>query len=193
MLTEKQKIRIRAIEKEKIIANEEYESQIPKKKWKIIEDFINSSFGLWVLSTIVITVGWSSFLQYQVDLKKHEIVEERLNQEISKRLSFLKFEINSCAKAPTACNPVKIFKFIHQPRTGNSDYNSVFSEYQERGLISLMSEQYSVVPKDERTEIKLSLSKISQVVKKYENEKQTVKTDELIELLISLQKNGWLC
>jgi len=189
MLSEQQKNRIREIEKEKLIAKEEYECQTRKTKFALIKDFVNSSFGLWVLSTIIITVGWSSFLQYRVDIKKHEIVEERLNQEISNRLSILELHINNCLKKPTKCNPVNIFNFISQPTTGDNDYKSIFNEYQERGLISLMSEQHSVVTDEEKTEIISSLSNLSFVVKKYEKEKQTINNNELINLLKSLQEN----
>lgn len=190
MLTEEERSRIREIEQEKLIAQKEYKSKIKLSKWQSFKNFISSSFGLWVLSTILITVGWSSWLQYRVDLKEHEIREEKLNQEISHRLAFLKEYINHCTESPDTCKPVNIFKFIAQPTSADNSFNSIFSEFQERGLISLISEQHSVVPKSEKEEIKSSLVKISEIVKKYEDNKNTIKKASLIKLLESCKEDN---
>ena len=138
---EKEKIR-----KEEIFRQEvrtQIESTPPPTRSARAWKFLNSPFGLWVLSSIVVSglgllyAGWSS---HQAKVEANHTVERRLDVEIARRL--LKFEKDLKA---TVKNNYQYDWYATSLHNLKSSDNPVFSEFKLRSLSSLLLELELVV------------------------------------------------
>lgn len=107
------------------------------KLWK----FVNSAFGLWVLSSLVL--GGITFLYTLYTESAHEKIQksatiDRLDTEISKRIAELDYgimRVNETEEDKKEARLLKALKDLRHPQ------NPIFPEFNERPLSSLLFER----------------------------------------------------
>lgn len=134
-------------------------SEKPAKKSVTVWDFLNSTFGIWLLSSVVLT-GVVQMIQYTASsIKESEARNERKAQEESKRreiyerisievayristtLSRLRSAHINQPKANPAEQRVAINKSLDLLRLpANADHPSLYPEYQSYSGIALIAE-----------------------------------------------------
>lgn len=153
MLTEEQKSTIRAEElyRDQVIKeldDHRPEETRPTRFWK----FLNSSFGIWLLSTCVVGITTFTFTlisegQKGNAVRKHVI--ERLDTEIAARLHALDIEDYKVTSDS--------FLTLEVPKQSVFP-SGIFREYRDRSFRSLLYELHSLVTSDEKTQIKEAIS-----------------------------------
>ena len=112
--------------------------------WK----FVNSSFGLWLLSTAFISFGTWQYTQWS-DGRKKELERqerrERLDQEIESRFDLLGVGLPMTGlwadiTANQAASQEELLKVYDDLLSPPSAKTLLFAEYEKRGLLSLMKE-----------------------------------------------------
>jgi hypothetical protein len=178
MLTEEEKKRITMEE----IFREEVRKDLASKKQKSffrkLWVFLNTAFGLWFLSTIVIglaTFSYTALTQYDSDRLKQKESIKMLDIEITTRL--YNFEL-TIRKVFNASWDLAQYEGVRESRMefslaeldGHSaflpDKNSntnVFPGYKNRTFQSLLIELHGLVPDSEKTLIKQSLDSLSTI------------------------------
>ncbi len=141
----------------------------PKPTAEKIWALLNSSFGLWVLSSVVlawITKAYSTMESRKAENLKRSTTKQRLDTEIAIRLAMsldgLRLYEAAAKGQPTkpqniyidAYNSLENF-FIHNPNNPR-DY-SVYPEYRERTFRALILELRSVVESREIEDLKEAL------------------------------------
>lgn len=125
---------------------EENIKPISKPKWFI---FINSSFFIWFMSSIVIgfaTFGYSTWHEKYIYKKNQEEKIKRIDMEIVSRLEFFRQQRSAGLKTEEA--------ILVLERPGASKFPSgVFTDFHKRSLRSLLIELHSIVNKEEKKEI----------------------------------------
>jgi hypothetical protein len=138
------------IDFEKIRAEEVYrakvrgrlESRTPKQS-KILA-FLNTNFGLFLLSTVFISSfswGFNAWLTHERELKEAKKDQQKLGLEIMNRLRYLDelrkpFAYNERHAIETAISGFNARANVNPSWIPH--YSSVFPEYQERSLMSLV-------------------------------------------------------
>ena len=149
-------------ERTKIRLEEEYRYEVrnklqetPNKKVSTLWIFLNSSFGLWLLSAICITGLGGLYTQWQnaktEQFKKSELDHaeqlktqqtiERLDSEIGYRLSQIQVRLNTLAhSSPNSRKDgvIEVLNSVSQP-PGKS-YFAAYPEYSDYSLIALVAE-----------------------------------------------------
>jgi hypothetical protein len=147
MLTEPEKDKIRA---EEIFRNEVRSSLTEKLSplGKFMK-FLSSSLGLWILSTLFVTIGGYAFSEYkssaEANRKKEETIR-RLDSEISYRLTGFRNQ-------PPDVGIEKALFLLERPNDSqNPQY--LFLENEKRPLSALLWELIEIVPGKEKSEIR---------------------------------------
>lgn len=162
MLTDEEKQRIR---QEEIFRQEVRETLGQDKKavsfqaklWK----FVNTTFGIWLLSTVAVGLITWSFTSWNENKEKERITKEsirKLDVEIFVR-------VNNFSKLLESINKLKQF-MLAIDTLDRSDLilsAGVFPEYKERTLGSLLLELQSLVPEEEKANIALAFDGARQI------------------------------
>lgn len=170
MLTEEEKERIRAEE----IFRYEIQQQLTneRKKDSRLWNIINSAFFLWFMSTIivgVISVSYSNFVKNREDQRRKEeaaqIIEQekrvaarKIDAEVSNRLYYFA-QLSKFKEHDAPTNAIFILE-----KPSSVDYPvSVFPEFANRNLQSLLWELLQVVPESEKKEVDLAYKQAQQL------------------------------
>lgn len=176
------------------------------KAWQ----FLNSSFGLWLLSSVFLSGLTTAYSIYQTkqaaEAHRMELVR-KLDTEIGNRifqaLATLKVNRTRVAQGESY-KPVQLYLqvayFLDNEYYKLKEHDfSVFPEYRERNFISLLSELSSVVSSSERDELREVLKVSNEIADKTailpkgEAAIDPIRSvDEVIELVEQrLQKPRW--
>ncbi len=165
MLTDEEKNRIKYEE----IFRQEIRLQLegnnkPSSTWKKVWAIINTSFGIWLLSTIVVGLFTWSYARWEQDRTKqsqrNEVIR-KLDIEISSRISSIKSSLNNVS---TLYTYVRIMRSLGKPEEFGPISEIIFPEFQNRGLISLMFELLQLVSTDiEKSRINEALKALQRV------------------------------
>jgi hypothetical protein len=161
--------------------------------------FLNSALGLWLLSTLVLSFGsflytrWEKrrddarqTLEKQRDdarrnLEKQEIAQRennllirRLDTEISSRLNYFASAINHASKVGDKSGLGKAIAALDRPSESNY-LVTVFPEYANRSLRSLLWELLQIVPANEKDEITKAFNQSKYLYEIYLKHYPTVK------------------
>jgi hypothetical protein len=172
MLTEEERTRIRAEEIFRLEVRGELEASKPRSsRRQRLGSWVNSSFGLWVLSSVVLTGLTTAFTYYQSwrsDRMRKEEIEQRLDIEISNRMSsalarlrIVQHDIGQGTFSPPAdiYGDVVFYLdnfFIYNP--SNPQDLSIYPEYQKRNFRSLVFELSTVVKPSALPELREALA-----------------------------------
>src|SRR5208282_1199910 len=134
--------KIRAEEVYRVKVRGRLESRTPKQS-KLLA-FLNTNFGLFLLSTVFISSfswGFNAWLNHQRDLKEAQKSRQKLGLEMMNRLKYLDelqrpFPYNERHAIETAINGFNAHANVNPSWIPH--YSSVFPEYQERSLMSLV-------------------------------------------------------
>jgi hypothetical protein len=165
MLTDEEKNRIKYEE----IFRQEIRLQLegnnkPSSTWKKVWAIINTSFGIWLLSTIVVGLFTWSYARWEQDRTKqsqrNEVIR-KLDIEISSRISSIKSSLNNVS---TLYTYVRIMRSLGKPEEFGPISEIIFPEFQNRSLISLMFELLQLVSTDiEKSRINEALKALQRV------------------------------
>lgn len=176
MLTEDEKRRIRAEEIFRLEVRAELKAEMPPPSWRQrLGSWLNSSFGLWVLSSIALTGLTTGYTYYQnmraEEVKKAEAVR-RLDLEIAGRISAalaelraLKLLIGQNCPPATNADPTDAYgtaadyldNYFYISEKNPIDL-STYPEYQKRNFRSLIFELKSLVkPADSQLDAALEV------------------------------------
>jgi hypothetical protein len=170
-------------ERAKIRLEEEYRHEVrnklqetPTKRVGRLWTFLNSSFGLWLLSAICITGLGTLYAQRQSDkaeqLKKLELAQveqlktqqaiERLDSEIGYRLSQIQVRLNTLNHSSPKLKKdgvMEVLNSVSQP-PGKS-YFAAYPEYSNYSLIALVAELRRYVNKEDRDALRHILADLT--------------------------------
>lgn len=154
------------LEKQRIQLEESYRTELkqllnPKEQksfWNKISSFLNSAFGLWLLSAIFISGGVKLYEDYkakQTDITKQNESISRLDNEIGYRYSrFLVRLFELTDKNPVSVSLSKKFKSSDVKKlalslnsTKNSAEDFLYSEYSNYSLLTLIAEEKRILEK----------------------------------------------
>ena len=129
------------------------------KLWKVL----NSGIVLWFLSTVLISVGSVLYANWTesrlLELQTDESIR-KLDLEVANRLSFFAEQISVAVEVEEA------LLILEDPR--KSDFPAgVFPEYYDRSLYALLWELHSLVPQEEKGELKKVLESARDFKKVY--------------------------
>jgi hypothetical protein len=184
-LTQEEKDRIKAEELYRHEIRQQIEQSSVKKKEKIW-GFLNSSFTLWFFSSVVIAGLTTFFAGKQNELSevlKKSSIENRLNNEISYRISEALITINLKMASSDAQGIYEIaYSYLNnrvKDESGNVDlskYNfSLCPEYQTRTFDSLIFELGTLIDKAQV----LKLQKALQTYKSLEHLVDTANSEKI--------------
>jgi hypothetical protein len=160
-LTEAEKDRIRREEEFRREVRREFEGPTPSstalyKSWS----FLNSGVGIWMLSTVAVSVFTFSFTQWQREQARRaedETIARRLKAEIANhfyQLDSIADYVSSDAFASTPLDPENYLQAFMGVMTGSPNhYIHIFPEYGQRSLTSLLYELEGHVPGPEKAAI----------------------------------------
>jgi hypothetical protein len=147
VLSEEERERIRAEEifreevRRQLVAKTPPKRGFWKSGWQLMCQFMNSSFGIWLLSTVV--VGAVTF-EYTKNLEQSKAAEsardtvQRLNVELSRRAAELRYEVQSIdAASPTDRDS----RFREAVETVRHPRNPIFEAFARRPLSSVLWER----------------------------------------------------
>lgn len=163
MLMEEEKERIRAEE----IFRHEVQQQLSseRKKDSRLWNIINSAFFLWFMSTIIVGIisfSYSNFVRNREDQRRKEeasqIIEQekriaarKIDAEVSNRLYYFA-QLSKFKKQDAPANAIFVLE-----KPSSVDYPvSVFPEFANRNLQSLLWELLQVVPENEKQDVDLA-------------------------------------
>ncbi|MEJ1931168.1 hypothetical protein WDZ92_13015 [Nostoc sp. NIES-2111] len=164
MLTDEEKLRIREEEIYRSEVRKAIEDEKPKPKTTAARAwaFVQTSFGLWVLSTIVVGLITWGYAQLQSSLQQSSaqaLVAKRADTEAKSRVQQW---LNMCKiqwTRNTFGGPAfeKWYFEVVKPPTKNPQYtyviHSVYSEFEERALVSVLNQLRDNLPSSERPPI----------------------------------------
>lgn len=146
--------------REEIEASKEQDS--PKKSSgsglsEKLMDFLNSSVGMWLLSSVVLTSGAAMIQQFQHQYQIREQNHKQLVQhlfEIQNRLDNMEYILRHAQNVGQAKEGLKgLFKSIFP----------LSPELENRSLVSLYFAVYSLIPGDRRTKAKEAIEFVRQM------------------------------
>lgn len=184
MLSEEEKNKVRAEETYRMEVRQQLEASEPQKKRNKIIGFLNSNFGSFLLSTVI--VGGISFLytNHQEELRKMEearlqaqanlLIQDRLQTELYHRLNTISTITDTLAEYQSK----DIYLAYHGASVGNDplikasfyNFKSHYLEYSTWSIIRLISElqKYDSSPSLER--LKSLFQKINSLIVDYGQE-----------------------
>ena len=184
-------------DKQRIHSEEIYRNEIrqqldkkekPSAKTKLWT-FLNSTFGLWLLSTVAvgfITWSYTEWTKNKTEKSGKAELIRKLDSEITGRISFLEASLNK--------NDIvlgvffdSLYKFFNRNKDSNED--TVFEEFNNRNMRSLLIELSQIVPESEKPEIYKAIEGVDKIVpyrtpiaKDNEKGDQPLSPDRRIEL-----------
>lgn len=176
MLSEEEKAKIKAEEIFRQAVRAELERQrqpekesSSKKLWRVL----NSSFGLWFLSTIVLGIVVTGYTKWQEKLwaaKRDQQTIMQIDIEVALRLNHFRSTIN---------NSVSQKQFVAALAALEKSSNDLFSiysfpEYERRSVQALLIELELFVPIDQKAEIKNALRGMHELKKIWLRNSQNV-------------------
>ena len=157
MLTEEQKRQIR----EEEIFRDEIRSEVSTSEsargFKIkLWMFLNSSFGIWFLSSVLVT---SAVAGYQwLEQYNYRSAESR------KQASYIDLEIHARSnRALEALRNAETNNDISNAIGRLDEGSSIFPQYQDRKMLSLIQEQIVLVPNSEKQELREARDQIPEL------------------------------
>lgn len=132
-------------------------------KLKTIWDLLNSSFGIFVLSSIVLGSLSFTYGQWRDYRSRHQKTEQ-LDIEIALRLQAMD---KMCSGPDNVyySNLVNVNKVIDgDPKSSFYVHKPTFSEFQNRSITSLLWQLYLVAPDESKNEIKSSIREATIVI-----------------------------
>lgn len=150
MLSEKEKNLLKAEETFRIEVRKSLEQKEKKTFWQKVWNFFNSSFGLWLLSTVVVGLIVSLYSDFRVErdiTSRNAETMRKLTTEVSDRLQ--KFKSSLLELPSVDYNSYRFTELAHMiDGTGVIDQGSasperpifVFPEYKDRTMQSLLYE-----------------------------------------------------
>lgn len=194
MLTEKDKLKIRAEEIFRNEARKEIEAQANTPRfWSRVWKVLNTGFVLWLLSSVILAgVGWvySNWQANRENERRNSERIERLDLEISARLDRVDlsewgFETVDGSGIPTNLNA----RLLLPPTPAN-----VVIRNMRTGILrSLLYELSTCVPPTEQISVKKALSGLNEIARRYPMGKP-VKPDDtqsLIDYVAKLKALRW--
>lgn len=169
MLSEERKMTIRTEELYRETVRRELEAQNPpaahpSRFWK----FLNSSLGIWFLSTCMLggaTFGFTAFSETQKASREKLISINRLDTEITARLNAVHITKNKKVSALSLLS-------LEEPE--HSEFPmSIFPEYKSRTFRSLLHELHSLIPAEEKQEIRNAIDSTRDWHRTYKHSKST--------------------
>jgi hypothetical protein len=160
-LSEAEKDRIRREEEFRREVRREFEDPKPTstaldKSWS----FLNSGVGIWMLSTVAVSVFTFSFSHWQREQSRRaedEALARRLKIEIANhfyQLDYIADYVSSDAFSSPATEPEDYLQsFLGAMRGSPNNYIHIFPEYSQRSLTSLLYELEGHVPAPEKAAI----------------------------------------
>jgi len=136
-----------------------------KSTYRLIMDFLNTSLGIWLISTVFISFGTWTYSKWSEN-RKFNIERERrihdLDTEIKERFATVAAAIrrNAYGSGEYVLKGQEVLLIYDGVMGPASDANSVFFEFQKRGLRSLIIELKSNLSSDEALCMKYALKKI---------------------------------
>jgi hypothetical protein len=205
MLTEEEKSRIRTEEIFRTEVRRELETTETPSHAKNIWTFLNSSFALWFLSSVVLAGLTTAVTSYQAKHKEQSRraeIERRLDTEISSRIGLtlrvLRLEQADIARgeaqpAGTAYGKAESYLDNSFPKT-SWDF-SIYPEYKARTFRSLIFELTSVVDPSEHFDPQEAIMAYDGLMdagsRANSTEEETIQAKSVIELLGHLRKHRW--
>lgn len=150
MLTDADKVKIRLEEQYRIEVRAQLESTAKAKSRNRLWAFLNSSFGLWLLSAVFITGIGATVTRYRAEqaaAKHHKELIERLDLEISYRLSQVLirlYELTDRTKDPRLAvnrstdDVSRVVALLSEPR--GDRFPSLYADFASMGLPALMAD-----------------------------------------------------
>jgi hypothetical protein len=211
MLTEEEKIRIRDEEVFRTEVRHELEARKPRSRPERTWAFLNSSFALWFLSSVVLASLTTALTYYQAkrsEQSRKSEIERRLDTEISSRIDLAQRGARLDKERVAQHNeypPEAIYQNVqyyldNSFMTGSSsslDF-SIYPEYEKRTFRSLVFELRSVADPSARSELTDALADYERLLDlgsqpSGKGEKATPQTlDSVLKLLDQLTKRRWL-
>jgi hypothetical protein len=150
--------RIRTEEIYRAEVRKQLEAGTPKQS-KLLA-FVNTNFGLFLLSTVFISAfSWSfnAWLTHERGMKEAHTTSQKLGLEVMNRLRYLDelekpFSYNERHAIETSINGFNARANMNQSWIPH--YSAVFPEYQERSLMSLIWELESLSKGSDRVQLK---------------------------------------
>jgi hypothetical protein len=132
-------------------------------KLKVIWDLLNSSFGIFVLSSIVLGSLSFAYAQWR-DYRSHKQKMEQLDIEIGLRLQAMD-KMCSGPDNVRYSNLVNVDKVINgDPKSSFYVHKPTFNEFQDKSITSLLWQLYLVAPENSRNEIRNSIREATIIV-----------------------------
>jgi hypothetical protein len=149
MLTEEKKNQIRLEETYRAEIRRSLQSDKTSRRQRLL-DFLNSAFGLWVLSTCVVgalTFAYTSQKEAGESTRLRREACERLEVEIARRMSELEYEFRRVeAQHGIDSQRGRLFEALNTVR---SPRYPVFKEFKNRPLSSILFERYHLASEHE--------------------------------------------
>jgi hypothetical protein len=163
VLSEERKIAIRTEELYRKTVRREINGQKPPASHPTrLWNFLNSTLGIWFLSTCVLGVASFSFTAFYEMHKanlENTITINRLDAEISARL-------HSVILGKTKKVTAEMLLSLEEP--GRTEFpSSIFPEYKSRTFRSLLYELHLLIPIEEKQEVKLAIASTEDWHKRY--------------------------
>ena len=178
MLSDERK---KEIVQEEIFRTEIQEDLKKKEKKSKTWEFLNSSFGIWLLSSValgLITWGYTQISQSIAADKKNATEIEKHNIEIAARVSNYKVAVSHLRQNGDYYNSNDIILFFAQ---------TTLPEFRDKNLRALLLEQFVMVSGDRKSEVrkaidgidKFSQTKLEQIIGEGREEWQAPISDTL--------------
>lgn len=122
------------------------ESKADKTKGQKIHEWLNESFTIWLLSSVLlglITWGYTEWDENRAERERNQAFITRLDIEISSRLR------KAVDRLEKARNQVGLRESIEMLDRGSG----IFEEFEDRNLESLLLELVWLVPRDEKQDL----------------------------------------
>ena len=205
MLSEEEKGRIRTEEIFRAEVRRELEGKEPSSRAKRFWTFLNSSFALWFLSSVVLAGLTTAVTSYQAKrserLRKAQI-ERRLDTEISSRIGLTlrtvrleRAKIASGQAQPPGTAYGNAESYLDNSFPNTSWDFSIYPEYKARTFRSLVSELTSIADPSEQPDLKeaiLGYDKLLDLAFRANGaEDETTEAKSVIDLLERLTKHRW--
>jgi hypothetical protein len=206
MLTEKEKSRIRAEEIFRAEVRQELEAKRAPSHAPRIWTFLNSSFALWFLSSVVLASLTAAVTSYQAkhrEQSRKAEIERRLDTEISSRIGLTlrvvrleqaKIAHGDAQPPGTAYGTAESYLDNSFPNT-SWDF-SIYPEYKARTFRSLVFELTSIADPSERFDPKEAIMTYDKLMdlgsRANRAEDESTQAKSVTELLGHLTKHRWL-
>ena len=170
------------------------------KKGSPVVSFLNTSLGLWLLSTIFISAGsavYASWSAWQTAERKRLEVVRRLDTEISFRLrQFGLIEKDLILPPPglepeTELKPEVAAPFLQKVIGPPEKNQAIFKDYESRGLISLLAELASNLKGKDGRCVEIALHEAELLVMRSKGEGAGISTSLIRQKLGVVDSHRW--